>query len=73
VDVAGLLTGKDIIAQLEGKPLGSRLLLAQNMLRHGENVFLDDVTPDDVSKALGVPIRIVAQDGGDLARAICGA
>jgi putative radical SAM enzyme (TIGR03279 family) len=48
IDVAGLLTGGDLIAQLKGKDLGRRLLLTKNMLRHGENVFLDDVTLEDV-------------------------
>lgn len=72
IDVAGLITGGDLIAQLKGKPLGRRLLLTKNMLRHGENVFLDDVTLDRVSSALGVAIRVVGQDGEDLVRAIFG-
>jgi NifB/MoaA-like Fe-S oxidoreductase len=42
------------------------------MLRHGETVFLDDTTIEDVEKALGVTVRIVEQDGADLARALCG-
>ncbi len=72
VDVAGLLTGGDLIRRLRGEALGERLLLARNMLRHGENVFLDDLTLEDVSNALGVPIRVVEQDGSDLVRAILG-
>ncbi|HHT17761.1 MAG TPA: DUF512 domain-containing protein [Papillibacter sp.] len=72
VDVAGLITGGDLIAQLRGKKLGTRLLIARNMLRHGETVFLDDTTIEDVEKALGVTVRIVEQDGADLARALCG-
>ena len=35
ITVAGLVTGGDLIAQLRGKPLGERLLIPQNMLRHG--------------------------------------
>ena len=72
IDVAGLVTGGDLIAQLRGKPLGERLLIPVNMLRHGEGVFLDDVTLDDVTAALGVPVRVVKQDGGDLFEAMCG-
>ncbi|NLM83522.1 MAG: DUF512 domain-containing protein [Clostridiales bacterium] len=72
VDVAGLITGRDLISQLRGKDLGERLLIARNMLRHGETVFLDDTTVEDVEKALGVPVRVVEQDGADLARALCG-
>ena len=35
ITVAGLLTGRDLLAQLKGKDLGSRVLLPQNTLRHG--------------------------------------
>ncbi len=64
--VAGLITGQDLIAQLQGRDLGSRLLIPDNMLRAGENVFLDDVTLEAVSTALGVPIHPVKQDGFEL-------
>ena len=66
VDVAGLITGRDLISQLRGRNLGERLLIARNMLRHGETVFLDDTSVEDVEKALGVPVRVVEQDGADL-------
>jgi NifB/MoaA-like Fe-S oxidoreductase len=72
VDVAGLLTGGDIIRQLKGRKLGARLLITKNMLRYGENIFLDDVTLQEVSSELGVDIRVVGQDGADLVRAIFG-
>jgi len=70
VTVSGLVTGGDIIAQLKGRDLGGRLLIPQNMLRHGDDVFLDDVTVAEVSEALGVPVRVVRQDGGEFYRAI---
>jgi len=72
VTVSGLVTGGDLISQLKGRELGLRLLIPRNMLRHGDEVFLDDVTVSDVSDALGVPIRIVEQDGADLLRAFLG-
>ncbi|MBQ9932682.1 MAG: DUF512 domain-containing protein, partial [Ruminiclostridium sp.] len=65
VTVAGLITGQDLIAQLKGKDLGTRVLIAQNMLRHGETVFLDDVTLEEAEAQLGVPIIPVPQDGFD--------
>ena len=55
ITVSGLITGKDLIAQLRGKPLGQRLLLPSSMLRYHQNVFLDDVTVEQVEQALGVP------------------
>ena len=72
IDVAGLITGGDIIKQLKGKNLGDRLLIPRNMLRHGEGVFLDDTTVENLEEELGVPVRIVEQDGNDLAKAFLG-
>lgn len=48
ITVSGLLTGGDIICQLTGKNLGDKLLLPCNLLRSGEEVFLDDVTLAEV-------------------------
>ena len=72
ITVAGLVTGRDLIAQLKGKELGQRLLIPANMLRAGERVFLDDVSLDDVERELGVPVTPVAQDGYELLDAVCG-
>lgn len=70
ITVAGLLTGRDIMDQLKGKPLGERLLLSQNMLRAGEEVFLDDVTVPGMEKALQVKIDIVKSSGYDFVEAV---
>ena len=70
VTVSGLVTGGDLISQLKGRSLGERLLIPQNMLRAGDSIFLDDVTVSDVSRALGVPVVIVGQDGAELFREI---
>ena len=70
VTVSGLITGQDLIKQLTGKPLGEALLLPANMFRSNEEVFLDDLTKQDVEKALQVPINIVKSDGQELIRAM---
>lgn len=72
VDVAGLVTGGDIIRQLSGKLTAKRLLLPQNMLRHGETVFLDDVSIADVEHALGVRVCPVEPDGALFVQAVLG-
>lgn len=73
ITVSGLITGQDLIGQLKGQALGERLLIPSNMLRTGENVFLDDITLDEVQAALGVPITPVEADSGfDLADTILG-
>ena len=69
VNVAGLITGRDLMAQLRGKPLGERLLVSVSMLRYGGDVFLDDVSLTEVQEALGVPVIPVANDGGAVLRA----
>ena len=55
INVSGLITGQDLIAQLRGKDLGERLLISSNMVRHDELDFLDDITLEQASAALGVP------------------
>ncbi len=57
--VTGLLTGKDLIDGLMNKDLGDELLLPSIMLKHGESTFLDDITVEEVSKILKIPIKIV--------------
>ena len=72
VDVAGLVSGGDILQQLKGKDLGRRLLIPAVMLRHGGDVFLDDVSLDELSAQLGVPVIPVPNDGGALLDAMLG-
>ena len=70
ITVSGLLTGQDIRAQLSDKKLGERLLLPENVLRSGEEVFLDDVTVGELEKSLQVQINIVKSSGYEFVRAI---
>lgn len=70
ITVAGLITGQDLIRQLNGKKLGSRLILPSCMFRSGEEVFLDDVTRDEVKTALQVPVNIVKSSGQDFVNAV---
>ena len=72
INVSGLITGNDLIAQLRGKDLGKRLLISQNMIRREEMDFLDDVKLSEASEALGVPILPVEQDGFALFDAMAG-
>ena len=72
ITVSGLLTGQDIMGQLQGRRLGERLLLPVNMLRSGTDVFLDDVTVGEVEKTLQVPVDIVKSSGYDLLSCMLG-
>ena len=75
ITVSGLITGQDLIKQLkekqeEGVELGDSLIIPSNMLRTGEQVFLDDVTTADVEAALGVRMVINGPEGKDFVEAV---
>lgn len=72
ITVTGLLCGRDVIAQLEGKDLGEELLISVNMLRAGESYLLDDVTVDEIAGKLKTKVVCVPQSGGALFRAFAG-
>ncbi|MBU3195606.1 DUF512 domain-containing protein [Clostridium algidicarnis] len=66
ITVAGLLTGKDIIDNLREKQLGEFIIIPKNMLRSGEEVFLDDVTLDKMKSELGKEVLVCDYTGEDL-------
>jgi putative radical SAM enzyme (TIGR03279 family) len=71
VGVAGLLTGQDIQRRLAAVgELGEAVLLPAIALRDGEGVFLDDLTPADLARALGVPVVAVEPEPRALLRAL---
>ncbi|MEF2734773.1 MAG: DUF512 domain-containing protein [Blautia sp.] len=70
ITVSGLLTGQDILAQLKGQELGEYLLLPCNLLRSGEEIFLDDKTVEEIEQELGVPVKIVEESGADFVTAV---
>lgn len=72
ITVSGLVTGGDLIAQLKGKDLGETLLIPASMLRHEGDLFLDDVSLEEVVQKLGVPVVPVANQGDELLSALLG-
>ncbi|MBQ7916681.1 MAG: DUF512 domain-containing protein [Firmicutes bacterium] len=70
ITVTGLLTGGDIINQLKDKDLGQLLLLPENLLKADEAILLDDVTVEDLKKALQIEIDIVQSSGKDFVHKI---
>lgn len=63
ITVAGLVTGNDIIKQLKGKNIGDELIVPSNMLRFERDMFLDDVTVDELARQLGVKVTVTEPDG----------
>lgn len=72
ITVAGLITGGDLISQLKGKDLGEELIIPKVMLKADEDIFLDDVTLDEVKKALDIKITPISNDGYDYVDALLG-
>lgn len=72
VNVSGLVTGGDLIAQLKEKKLGDELLIPSVMLRREGDIFLDDVSIDEVRNQLDIKISTVVNDGGKLLNAMLG-
>lgn len=70
ITVSGLLTGQDIIAQLKGKELGENLYLPANVLKADEDIFLDDVTLEEMCHSLQIPVDIIQSDGEDFVQKI---
>lgn len=72
ITVSGLITATDLYDQLKDKELGNRLLLPDNILRSGEDVFLDDYTLDDLREKLGANIIISKNSGQGFIDAVTG-
>ena len=72
ITVSGLLTGKDIFEQLEGRDLGDELLVPDNALRAEERDFLCGMTLTELSDRLGIKVTPVSADGYEFAEAVLG-
>lgn len=63
ITVTGLLTATDILEQLKGKDLGDWVVLPSVVLKADEDIFLDDISLEDMQRTLQVPIHIVKSNG----------
>ena len=75
ITVSGLITGWDLVNQLaeykeQGTDLGDTLVIPSNMLRMGEQVFLDDMTVQDAEEKLGMRLVPVEMGGRDFINAV---
>lgn len=75
ITVSGLITGQDLVKQIkerqqEGIELGNTLNIPSNMLRMGEQIFLDDMTVSQAEQELGMKLVMVESEGKDFIEAI---
>lgn len=73
VNVAGLLTGCDLLDEDTGVTGATEeeIWITECMLREGEEIFLDDMTVEQLSKRLGKQVRIIRRGGENLFDALC--
>ncbi len=72
ITVSGLLTGKDISEQLKGLSLGEELLFPASALRSEGDVFLDDMTPEQLSERLCTKVSPSGSEASGFIRAVLG-
>ena len=72
VNVSGLVVGSDIKEQLLGKAIGEEIFIPSSMLRAGEDVFLDNMTLDELEKELQTKIIPIDNDGYEFIEKITG-
>ena len=71
VTVAGLITGGDLVEQCRDV-VADEILIVRSMIRAEGDIFLDNMTIEEVRKALPAPLRITESTGEGFWRAISG-
>ena len=66
ITVAGLITGSDIKDQLKKEEVKDYIIIPKNMLKADENIFLDDVSVQELEEFYGKKIIICEYTGEDL-------
>ncbi|MBR6222860.1 MAG: DUF512 domain-containing protein [Lachnospiraceae bacterium] len=70
ITVTGLITGGDIIDQLKDMDLGEKLIVPSVSLKADEDIFLDDVTLDEVAESLKIKVDVSSESGVDFVRSL---
>ena len=65
ITVAGLITASDIEKQLKDKNLGQELIIPRSMMKADEDIFLDNITLDELKQRLKIEIIISEVEGRD--------
>ena len=65
ITVSGLVTATDIIDQLKDKNLGETLYIPRSMLKADEEIFLDNITLENLSDIMGLEVVPCLNEGKD--------
>jgi putative radical SAM enzyme (TIGR03279 family) len=63
ITVAGLITGQDILNQIDIERLGEKVILPDVMFKDRDKVFLDDVTLSEIELKINRKISVVSVNG----------
>jgi NifB/MoaA-like Fe-S oxidoreductase len=66
ITVAGLITGIDILKQVDVNQLGDKVIIPEVMLKSDEDIFLDDVLLTEIEEKFNHKIIVVKNDGYEL-------
>ena len=72
ITVSGLLCGRDIASAVEDLELGEELIIPPNCLRSEGDMFLDDMTVEELSDKLKIRVTQNGPGGEDLLSALTG-
>ena len=65
ITVSGLVTATDIIDQLKDKDLGETLYIPRSMLKADEEIFLDNITLEELSNTMNIEVVPCLNKGQD--------
>ena len=65
ITVSGLITATDIIDQLKDIDLGDKLYIPRNMLKADEEIFLDNITLEELKERLKIDVIPCLSEGKD--------
>ncbi|WP_304340730.1 DUF512 domain-containing protein [Metaclostridioides mangenotii] len=65
ITVSGLITAKDILEQLKGEDIGDVLYITRSMLKADEEIFLDNITLEELQDIMKIKIIPCLNEGKD--------
>lgn len=65
ITVSGLITATDIINQLKDKDLGQTLYIPRSMLKADEEIFLDNITLEELQNTMNIEVVPCLNEGKD--------
>ncbi|WP_027701489.1 DUF512 domain-containing protein [Metaclostridioides mangenotii] len=65
ITVSGLITAKDIVEQLKGEDIGEVLYITRSMLKADEEIFLDNITLEELQDIMKIKIIPCLNEGKD--------